>query len=148
MQQKRNKQYLLSLSHSCYQRNFRCMEYRPKIHYVNFDLANLFYGKCCSSKTISARRSAEGSKSPQRDALRFTYCRRRRLFILFSEIEPLLRGFPVWLFLAFLVPKLYFGVKKMCKKFREIGLDLCRFTNLRFSLSPRIPVTAVSFIER
>ena len=36
-------------------------------------------------------------------------------------------------FLCKLVPKLYLGVKKMCKKFREIpavGLDLCRDTNL------------------
>ena len=81
------------LGHSCYQRAFRCVEYRPKIHYVNFDLANLFYGKCCSSKTISARRSADGYKSPQCDALRFIFCRRRRLFVAFSEREPFLRGF-------------------------------------------------------
>ena len=36
-------------------------------------------------------------------------------------------------FRDFLVPKLYLGVKKMCKKFREIptvGLDLCCGTNL------------------
>ena len=62
---------------------------------MNFDLANSFYGKCFSSKTISARRSAEGYKSPQRDALRFIYCRRRCLFVAFSEREPFLRGFPV-----------------------------------------------------
>ena len=52
--------------HSCYQNAFRCVEYRPKILYVNFDSANSFNGKCCSSKTISARSSAEVSKSPQR----------------------------------------------------------------------------------
>ena len=94
---------------------------------VNFDLATLFYGKCCSSKTISARRSADGYKSPQRDALRFIFCRRRRLFVAFSEREPFLRGFPCGIFGIFLVPKLYLCVKKMCKKFREIptvGLDL------------------------
>ena len=61
---------------------------------VNFDLATFFYGKCCSSKTISARRSADGYKSPQCDALRFIFCRRRRrLFVAFSEREPFLRGF-------------------------------------------------------
>ena len=61
---------------------------------MNFDLATFFYRKCCSSKTISARRSADGYKSPQRDALRFIFCRRRRrLFVAFSEREPFLRGF-------------------------------------------------------
>ena len=65
---------------------------------VNFDLATFFYGKCCSSKTISARRSADSYKSPQCDALRFIFCRRRRrrrrrLFVAFSEREPFLRGF-------------------------------------------------------
>ena len=55
---------------------------------------HFFYGKCCSSKTISARKSADGYKSPQCDALRFIICRRRcRLFVAFSEREPFSRGF-------------------------------------------------------
>ena len=57
--------------HSCYQRAFRCMEYRPRIPHCNFDLANSLYGNCCISKTISARRSAEVSKSSQRNPLRY-----------------------------------------------------------------------------
>ena len=69
-------------NHSCYQRAFQCMEYRPRIRYVNFDLANSSNGKCCSSKTISAKSSAEVSKSSQRDALHFL---KENLF---------LRGFP------------------------------------------------------
>ena len=68
--------------------------------------------------------AADGYKSPQRDALRFIFCRRRclrrRLFVAFSEREPFLRGFPVWEVWEVLVQKLYLGVKKMCKKFREI----------------------------
>ena len=38
---------------------------------LSFDLANFFHGKCCSSKTISARSSAEVSKLYQRDVLQF-----------------------------------------------------------------------------
>ena len=33
--------------HSCYQRAFRCMEYRPRIPHCNFDLANSLYGNNC-----------------------------------------------------------------------------------------------------
>ena len=54
-------------------------------------------------------------------------------FVAFSEREPFFRGFPCGSFGLFLVPKLYLGVKKMCKKFREIptvGLDLYRGTLL------------------
>ena len=43
-------------------------------------------------------------------------------------------------FLDFLVLKLYLGVKKMCKKFREIptvGLDLAREPNLLLD-SPKV----------
>ena len=94
-----------------------------------FWFGNFFYGKCCSSKTISARRSADGYKSPQRDALRFIFCRRRRrLFVAFSE-RAFFEGVPVWEVWEVLVQKLYLGVKNMCKKFREhptVGLDLCR----------------------
>ena len=48
--------------------------------------------------------------------------------------------------LAFLVPKVYLGVKTMCKKFHKVcslGCDLLRVTVLRFSLSPSNAVTAV-----
>ena len=82
---------------------------------VNFDLANSFYGKCCSSKTISARRSADGYKSPQRDALRFIFCRRRRLFVAFSEREPFLRGFLCGKCGKFL-PQMCIWVSRKCAK--------------------------------
>ena len=87
---------------------------------VIFDLATFFYGKCCISKTISARRSDDGYKSPQCDALRFIFCRRRRLFVAFSEREPFLRGFQF-------CPKVVLGVKNMCKKFQKV-------ITLRFNL--------------
>ena len=86
-------------AHSCYHRAFRCMEYRPRIPHCNFDLANSLYGNCCISKTISARRSAEVSKSSQRNPLRFPFAWKGRKstlsssFIAFSEREPFLRGF-------------------------------------------------------
>ena len=92
------------LFHSCYQRAFRCMEYRPRIPHCNFDLANSFYGNCCISKTISARRSAEVSKSSQRNPLRFPFAWKgwkstlSSSFIAFSEREPFLRGFLFWIF--------------------------------------------------
>ena len=92
------------MSHSCYQRAFRCMLYRPRIPHCNFDLANSFYGNCCISKTISARRSAEVSKSSQRNPLRFPFAWKgwkstlSSSFIAFSEREPFLRGFLCWIF--------------------------------------------------
>ena len=83
---------------------------------VNFDLATFFYGKCCSSKTISARRSADGYKSPQRDALRFIFCRRRRrLFVAFSERKPFLRGFLCGRVGRF-CPKVAFGCQENVQK--------------------------------
>ena len=75
------------------------MEYRPRIPHCNFDLANSLYGNCCISKTISARRSAEVSKSSQRNPLRFPFAWKgwkstlSSSFIAFSEREPFLRGF-------------------------------------------------------
>ena len=41
-------EYMISLT----QLAFRRMEYRPRIRYVNFDLANSSNGKCCSSKPL------------------------------------------------------------------------------------------------
>ena len=55
-------------------------------------------------------------------------------------------GVPVWVLWVFLVPKVYFGVRTMCKKFHKVGslrCDLARVTILRFSLSPCNAVTAV-----
>ena len=55
-------------------------------------------------------------------------------------------GVPVRAFWAFLVPRVYFGVRKMRKKFHKVcslGCDLLRVTVLRFSLSPSNAVTAV-----
>ena len=55
-------------------------------------------------------------------------------------------GVPVWVLWVFLVPKVYFGVRTMCKKFHKVGslrCDLARITILRFSLSPCNAVTAV-----
>ena len=56
-------------------------------------------------------------------------------------------GVPVLAFLAFLVPKVYFGVTTMCKKFHKVatlGFDLPRVAILRSSLSPCNAVTAVN----
>ena len=55
-------------------------------------------------------------------------------------------GVPVWVLWVFLVPKVYFGVRTMCKKFHKVGslrCDLARVTVLRFSLSPSNAVTTV-----
>ena len=55
-------------------------------------------------------------------------------------------GVPVWVLWVFLVPKVYFGVRTMCKKFHKVGslrCDLARVTVLRFSLSPCNAVTTV-----
>ena len=49
-------------------------------------------------------------------------------------------------FFGFLVLKVYFGVRTMCKKFHKVcslGCDLLRVTVLRFSLSPCNAVTTV-----
>ena len=54
--------------------------------------------------------------------------------------ENLVSVVPVWEVWDVLVQKLYLGVKKMCKKFREIpivGLDLCCGTN--FTTPPNLP---------
>ena len=42
-----------------------------EFHYLSFDLANSFYKNCNISKTISARRSDEVSKSKQRNPPRY-----------------------------------------------------------------------------
>ena len=89
---------------------------------VSFDLATFFYGKCCSSKTLSARRSADSYKSPQRDALRFIFCRRRRrrrrrLFVAFSEREPFLRGFLCGKCGKFLAQMCIWVLRKCAKSF-------------------------------
>ena len=53
-------------------------------------------------------------------------------------------GVPVWAFWAFLVPKVYFGVKTMCKKFHKVPTIGCDFPRVGFSLSPSNAVTAVT----
>ena len=49
-------------------------------------------------------------------------------------------------FLDFLVPKVYFGVKTMCKKFHKVptlGCDFPRMGILQFSLRPSNVLTAM-----
>ena len=118
------------MSHSCYQRAFRCMEYRPRIPHCNFDLANSLYGNCCISKTISARRSAEVSKSSQRNPLRFLYAWKgwkstfSCIFIAFSEKEPFLRGFLCGKCEEF-CPKGVIGCLVNVQKLHKIGTLCC-----------------------
>ena len=54
-------------------------------------------------------------------------------------------------FLAFLVPKVYLGVKKICKKFHKVptlGCDLLRVTVLTIFSEDNNAVTAVPTDDR
>ena len=104
---------------------------------MNFYLATFFTGNVVARKLhISARRSADGYKSPQRNALRFIFCRRRRrrLFVAFSEREPFLRGFLcVWSVL----PKSCIWVSRTCaKNFRR----LLRLVAICYAMTRRLPL--------
>ena len=93
---------------------------------MNFDLATFFYGKCCSSKTISARRSADKGAINLRNAMLYVLS---FVVVVFSSHflkENFFEGVPVWKVWEVLVQKLYLGVKNMCKKFCEHPTDLCR----------------------
>ena len=57
-------------------------------------------------------------------------------------------GVPVLAFFAFLVPRVYFGVKPMCKKFDKVCLlidDLLRVTVLTIFTQASNAVTAVFY---
>ena len=87
--------------------------------YLKFVLTNCSWEKNCQS---SATRSVEVTKLPQRKPLRYLFQWKGQKstlslsFIMFSEREPFLGGSCVVFFLAFLVPKVHWGVKKMRKK--------------------------------
>ena len=117
------------------------MEYRPRIPHCNFDLANSLYGNCCISKTISARRSAEVSKSSQRNPLRFPFAWKgwkstlSSSFIAFSEREPFLRGFLCWLFWLFWSQRCIWVSSQCAKSFIRLARSVaiwhaCQFWRL------------------
>ena len=95
-------------------------KYKPSTHqelrYLNFDLTNWVHKNDNISETISAIRSAQVAKWPQRHPLRYLFQWKgwkstlSPSFITFSEREPFLRGFLWWLFWS----QRCIGVSKVC----------------------------------
>ena len=98
-------------------------KYKPSTHqelrYLNFDLTNWVHKNNNISKTISAIRSAQVAKWPQRHPLRYLFQWRgwkstlSHSFTTFSEREPFLRRFLWWIFWIFWFQGCI-GVSKVC----------------------------------
>ena len=104
-------------------------KYKPNTHlelrYLNVDLANYVHENGYCSKSISAIRSVEVSKLPQRNTLRYLFQFQKLKEYSFTLFQPifwkrtLVLVVLVMAFLAFLAPKVHLGLRTAQKKFQE-----------------------------